>query len=374
MKSSSIFIAAAALLLAAAVSCRKEEEPLPVITLTDSMVSYDGGRQSITVAAQKDWALSFSPASASEWISISQEKGTGITGLFLTVARNDGEDVREADLVVTTRSHTVKAHIVQGSKGRVAMPGWLELPALDQPRLGFFTHSMDGGAYVNAKTSGVRNWSFYYDYDAYVSWWVAYPLNKGLIGSGSRSNSWQAADPLLPASAVCDLSGGSYGGGWTRGHQIPSADRLNYAANVSTFYPTNMTPQDYDFNCYIWADLESQVRLYAARSDTLYVVTGCDVRNSTRWSGSKGGHSARIPTHYYKALLRKKGSDYSAIAFWMPHDSSIADERYIDYMISVDELEEKTGLDFFANLSTFLGKDKEAAIESADPVATENKW
>lgn len=389
MKLSRILIAAAAFLLAAAVSCRKEDEPIPVLTLTSNMVSHKGGKQAVTVAAHKGWKLDVDYLSAEkDWIRFSQASGNGIVGIFLTVDENKGDDYRDADIILTTPNHTIKSHLVQSGKTTSEAPLWLELPALDQDGLGFFTHSMDGGKYIDNKTSGVRNWSFYYDYDAYVSWWVAYPLNSGLLkGNVGRSN-WQATDPLLPASAVCDLSSGSYGGvsfsggGWTRGHQIPSADRqMSYAANASTFYPTNLTPQDFNFNggenySGIWVRLEGQVRTYAGRSDTLYVVTGCDVRNSTLWSGTRGGHAAKVPTHYYKALLRKKGSNYSAIAYHIPHSgsSSVCLAELSDYICSIDELEEKTGLDFFVNLPTYLGKETAAAIEAADPKTTVQSW
>jgi len=374
---SHILIAAAALLLAAAVSCRKEEEPIPVLTLKTTMISAKGGTQKLDVAAQKSWKLSAEYESGSGWLHFSQASGNGFVGVILTVDPNTGDAPRAARIMLDTPQHSISARVVQASETNAAVeaPLWLELPALDQPKLGFFTHSMDGGKYISREKSGVRNWSFYYDYEAYVSWWVAYPLNKGLIGSGGRSDSWQATDPLLPADAVCNVTF-TYGGGWTRGHQIPSADRLNYAANVSTFYPTNMTPQNYDFNCEIWADLESAVRTYSAKCDTLYVVTGCDVRNSRQWSGSNTGHSAKVPTHYYKALLRKKGSSYSAVAFYYPHSASIASDNFqsSEYLMSIDRLEEATGVDFFVNLPTFLGDQAAADIEAADPATTLRSW
>ena len=197
MKLTRIAIAAVTILLTAAVSCRKEDEPLPVITMGETLVTYKGGTQTVTVAAQKEWKMEVTSASGTDWLQFTQYSGTGITSLFLTVKPNDGEDVRQAEITVITPSHRIGARLVQGAKTAIAMPGWMELPALNQPELGFYTHSMDGGRYIDNKTSGVRNWSFYYDFEAYVSWWVAYPLNKGLIGSGGRSDSWQSTDPLL---------------------------------------------------------------------------------------------------------------------------------------------------------------------------------
>ena len=167
----------------------------------------------------------------------------------------------------------------------------------------------------------------------------------------------------------------SYGGGWTRGHQIPSADRQeNEAVNMCTYYVTNMTPQEYNFNGDIWADLESRVRSYSNNADTLYVVTGCHITSDCGWSGLSGGVAARVPSAYYKALLRLKGGSYSAAAYYLPHSKSIATDNFANYAISVSELEKKVGVDFFARLPDVVGKEQAAAIESADPSTVVSKW
>lgn len=356
-------------------SCRKQApETVPVMTLKSVLITYEGKTQFLNIAAESSWSLTIEYEGAQEgWLALDETAGTGTGAVALKCARNDGEDTRYAIIWLKTRTHLVSQPVVQGAKTPVVRPGWMELPELDREGLDFLTHAMDGSKYRSEAVSGVRNWSFYYDYAAFVSHWVAYPLNKGLIGSGSRTNAW-GLDPILPASAQCTLISNSYGGGWTRGHQIPSADRLNYAANVSTFYGTNMTPQEYDFNSYIWAALEGQVRTYAGRCDTLYVVTGCDVRNSTRWSGTNGGHAAKVPTHYYKALLRKKGDAYSAVGFYLPHDQGIARGDYMDYLCSISDLEAKTGVTFFANYTLLYGTEKSEALKKADPAATVKNW
>ena len=158
---------------------------------------------------------------------------------------------------------------------------------------------------------------------------------------------------------------------------MPSADRLNsVAANVSTFYPTNMTPQNYDFNCEIWADLEGKVRYYAnhADTDTLYVVTGCLYKDSDRKTMDHSGFKVKVPTHYFKALLmRSSRSAYSATGGFMaagyllPHDSSIAFGDFRNYICSIDELEKDTGINFFPNLTILIGADKASAVEAAEP-------
>lgn len=383
MKISRILIAAAALLLAAAVSCRKEDEPIPVLTLTSKMIGHEGGKQAVTVAAQKDWRLEVNYLSAEEgWLSFSQTSGKGIVGIFLTVSANNGDDSREAEIILSTPNHSIKTGIVQSGKTASAAPLWLELPALDNPNLHFFVHDWNGGQYVSNVSSPMRNYSFCWDKTNYVSHWVAYPLNKSLrSGNYGRYDQHTGGgfpkDPILEELGwdQPDIFSHSYGGGWTRGHQIPSADRQQEKANIATYFCTNMTPQQYDFNGGIWANLENRVRNFADRADTLYVCTGCDLSNALGWSGDYGGMRVRVPGAYYKALLRKKGNNYTAVAFYLPHTESIASGSFMDYILSVDELEEKTGVDFFANLYMVVGgKDKAAAIEAADPKSTVQSW
>ena len=53
------------------------------------------------------------------------------------------------------------------------------------------------------------------------------------------------------------------------------------------------------------------------------------------------------------ALLQyNKASDsYEAMALWTIHENvSITKANFKDYAISIDELEERTGIDFFCNL------------------------
>ena len=80
-----------------------------------------------------------------------------------------------------------------------------------------------------------------------------------------------------------------------------------------------------------------------------------------------------MPEAYYKALLRyKKGTtdgEYIACGFYLPHDSSIAGNQFMDYIMSIDELENKTGMDFFVNLADKVGPDKARTIKSQAPTS-----
>ena len=117
-----------------------------------------------------------------------------------------------------------------------------------------------------------------------------------------------------------------------------------------------MTPQEYNFNAKIWANLEQKIRDYAVSSDTLYVVTGCVLDGSTTYSGSNSGFTVKVPAAYFKAALQKSTSTsvgrsgWRAAAWYLPHDSGIASGRFTDYVMTVDALEAKLGYDLFVNL------------------------
>jgi endonuclease G len=60
-----------------------------------------------------------------------------------------------------------------------------------------------------------------------------------------------------------------------------------------------------------------------------------------------------IPNYYYKALLQRRGtgasSSYQAMAIWVPHKAATGNATKSD-LITIDRLEELTGIDFFHNL------------------------
>lgn len=372
-------------LLVALAGCQKEDKVS--IQARSTYVSAEADGQFVTVTATGSWKLTLDyPSGTGGWASVNPSEGSGsMSDVRFKYEANTSDEARQVTLVLTpAKGAAARVTITQGAKAEEAVPGnygydvaamdWLELPATKAgDGREVLVHAMDGGKYLGRNTSGTRNWSCYWDYEAHMSLWVAYPLNNSLKGSGSRSNEW-GWDKLLPHNLQPDITGGSYGGGWTRGHQIPSADRLaSRAANVSTFVPTNMTPQAYDFNGEIWARLEEKVRNYAGKADTLYVVTGALWSTSTRTSGNATGFYVKIPTHYFKALLYKGSSTYAKdtdgymmAGFLLPHDNGIAGGNFQDYRMTIDELEAQTGIDFFPNLEK-RNKALSQQLEAAQP-------
>ncbi len=246
-----------------------------------------------------------------------------------------------------------------GQKYAATTAKWMELPA---------TSASDGqDLLVHRFQDGSRSYAAYYDYDHLVSSWVAYPLHGGNIGSGKRmEESSFPMDPLLSRSQQAYLPRGykeGNAGKYDRGHQIPSADRLDWRVNLETFFSTNMTPQDNGLNSNAWGVLEDKVRNWAKKSDTLYVVTGCSVAGSTSYVLDADDKKVTVPMGYYKALLRLSDGEYTAAAFWFENKANNATSIQKSMSMSVDELEEKVGVDFFVNLPA----DKQKEVEAQKP-------
>ena len=55
-----------------------------------------------------------------------------------------------------------------------------------------------------------------------------------------------------------------------------------------------------------------------------------------------------MPKYFYKILLDNSGGNTKIIAFLVPHEAS--NKPLYEYVVSVDELEKRTGIDFFPAL------------------------
>ncbi len=142
--------------------------------------------------------------------------------------------------------------------------------------------------------------------------------------------------------------------GYTRGHMAPAGDMaFSKTAMQETFYMSNMAPQVRDFNNGIWRELEEQVRDWAYDDKALYVVSGPIMDGIQE---SIGKNDVGVPKAFYKILLDMEGRDKKAIAFIMPHARS--DKRIQDYAVTVDEVEQRTGIDFFPELTDDIEEER----------------
>lgn len=237
---------------------------------------------------------------------------------------------------------------------------------------------------VHTLSNGTLNYCVGYNTTLKANGWTAFKWYGGFSSNNKNwyRNNWRQGetfngyggtgdpfqpDPVLPASMR--LTSEDYSDwGYQRGHILGSADRLNSKeANGQTFYLSNISPQLKGFNEQgIWWNLENFLRNTYDKSsirDTLYVVKGGTITaGNYKMIGSDG--KLVCPNYYYMAILAfakkfaKTNGGYYAIAFWMPHQVNV-DAVSSKYAISIDDLERRTGIDFFCNLPD----DIEDAVE-----------
>ncbi len=141
------------------------------------------------------------------------------------------------------------------------------------------------------------------------------------------------------------------------GHMAASATvDSSYNSMMESFLLSNMTPQLPGLNRQGWRYLEQYIREWTNERGELYVVTGAMFVGSD----SIIGNGVHVPTHYYKVIFDSVGMD--AIAFLVPH-RAISKGDLPGFIVSVDEVERRTGLDFNSLLDDTVEDDIEDDIE-----------
>lgn len=241
---------------------------------------------------------------------------------------------------------------------------------------------------VHTLPDGTLNYCIGYNTGLKAGCWTAYKWYNGFSSNNKvwNRNNWRNGhtfngyggtgdpfqpDPVLPAEVRTALAD-YIGSGHQRGHLLGSADRLNSKeANGQTFYLSNIHPQLPGFNEQgIWWNLENFLRdTYDTSTfrDTLYIVKGGTISEGKyRMTGNSG--KLVCPNHFYMAILaysakmKSISGGYFAIAFWMDHKEN-AEAVSSRYAITIDELEQRTGIDFFCNLPDQIENAVEGSID-----------
>ena len=214
-------------------------------------------------------------------------------------------------------------------------------------------------------TNSSGRYSFRYDTAWRQARWVAHTLTavevsrKGTDRSDRFRSDPQVIGRGFPTAADADYKRSGY----DRGHLLPSADRDDTSAeNDATFLLSNVSPQRPALNRGVWKNLEEFVRRVAARYDSVWVVTGSQGDLSDRI----GKNRVVVPDYYYKTLLIKVKGAYYAVAFYIPNQDKLQKD-YQHYTMTVDELEQVLGMDFYKGLN-------DSAEHSAECVVNEKIW
>lgn len=243
--------------------------------------------------------------------------------------------------------------------------------------------------YVTMDGVQILNYALEWDNTKRHANWVAFTFDTTTSADNvKRTDAW-SADPKLPTEMQVQESDHK-NDGFDRGHLCASEDRVYLKeANKQTFYYSNISPQLKDFNGGFWRKLETRVQTWGRSTadgvyDKVYVTKGgtlnkllknfkgTTVDGGTPTTDANGFtiHGLACPEYYFMAVLSQKDDVFHAIAFLVPHKEGMTENPSSDelkeYVVSVDKLEEETGIDFFCNLPDVLENEVEAACNLND--------
>lgn len=134
--------------------------------------------------------------------------------------------------------------------------------------------------------------------------------------------------------------------GMSHGHMCPAGDnKWSKEAMNQSFLLTNMCPQDEKLNGGGWKKLEDKCRDWAKKYDDIYIVAGPIFYEGVKRSFGK--NKICIPNAFFKVVLCVNGTP-KAIGFIYSNDDT--SQSMAKNVLSVDEIEEVTGFDFFYSL------------------------
>ena len=178
--------------------------------------------------------------------------------------------------------------------------------------------------------------------------WVAYQLKMNVVKNKNFKRPYFIVDPKVGTGSA---DWRNYkNSGYDKGHLCPAGDmQFSLKAFNETFYTSNISPQDHDFNGGVWNRLEQKTRYWADKYGGVYVVTAGVLQGAKKTIGIE---KVLVPEYFYKIVLRKTAANMKMIAFLVPNKKS--DNPLYSFVVSVDSIEAMTGIDFFPQLEDKL--------------------
>ena len=118
------------------------------------------------------------------------------------------------------------------------------------------------------------------------------------------------------------------------------------------------------FNGKLWQKMELQVNSWAQKlgdGDTIFICKGGTIDKADQILG-KTINNHVVPKYFFMALLFKNASGpVRMLGFWAEHlNEDHSNDALKGYVVSIDDLEQKTGIDFFCNLPDDVEEQLEA--------------
>jgi len=216
---------------------------------------------------------------------------------------------------------------------------------------------------VPSKIIKRRAYTMSYNSDTRTANWVAWTLTREhTYGSNQRSDQRFEEDPEVPTPRATYQD--YYNSRYDRGHLCPAGDnKWDTEAMTETFLMTNICPQNHGLNKEDWNTLEQQCRTWARRYGEVTIVCG-PVFDAEAQPRRIGRNKVQVPDAFFKIVYRSKPQP-AALAVVMKNIGDL--QPWEKHLLSVDDVEILTGIDFLPQLAD----DIEETVEAT---TTPNDW
>jgi endonuclease G len=278
-----------------------------------------------------------------EWISKELEENPLLSASLLWVGNPVG-DITDA-LNLTGRD-VVYEYDEMAPAGSVAFAG---LPVRTGANAPSDVKILDRGEFIIGWSDSLRH-----------PLWCAYHVIKD-SSHIERERPNFTRDKQVP---LCPGPKDYYKSGYDRGHMAPNhaiASRYGASQQKQSFLMSNVVPQTPQLNRGVWRVLEHRIAdLWTARYGEIWVVVGCV---PSRDGEKIPGTDIDVPSAFYQVIIAQEGLDIRMLATYFPADTQW-NAWAARHIVSVDELEEITGLDFNSELPDFIERPLEAELPS----------
>lgn len=157
------------------------------------------------------------------------------------------------------------------------------------------------------------------------------------------------------------------GSGYDRGHLVSLSD-MRYLGKQEIEEANSMAtvmPQSRFLNRKTWVELEKLGRMYAENGVGIIAGPIFLGKNNKVQLITIGNNDVGVPTHLFRIIYRLKGnSSIEALSFIVPNSDDVSKD-ITEYLVSTDEIEKWTGLDFFNELEPLTEEKMEKSIPNA---------
>lgn len=208
--------------------------------------------------------------------------------------------------------------------------------------------------------------------------WVAYQVSKADKNTDYARPLFFMDDKRLPDS--CRVGTETYGGGYDLGHMAPNEGiNVSYGklSQMETFMMSNIAPQTDNLNRGVWAKLEKEIRekycndkerdttaegKKISKIEHVWVIVGPIFSDTPTYIERKNGTKVEIPEAFYCILTRPYRYSYDVpsnsqyLSFIFPQNLEQKQKLDTKFIVSVNEIERRTGINFYPEFSNYYEK------------------